>query len=170
MAEKEDIHNIPLRKEWLKAPEYRRAKKAIVGIRKYMEKHYRNQEIKIGKYLNLEIWGRGNRNPPPYVTVKVIKDKDFIRVELPNAPVEEVAKKEEKKGLLGKLKEKVTTKEKDKKEDIKKEEDKLAKKEEKTLDKKFLNKQSMPKEKSAVQNPKREAIEPKHFKKGPIKG
>lgn len=172
MAEKEDIHKIPLRKEWLKAPSYRRSKKAIAGIKKYLKKHYRNQKIKLGKYLNLEIWKRGNKNPPAYITVKVIKDKDFINVELPGAPVEEASKKEEKKGLAAKLKEKVITKEEtDKKEEEKKEVKELEKKEEKILEEKFQKRPDIPRGKlrDEKQNTKirRETIITKRDKKGP---
>lgn len=168
MVDKEDIHNIPLRKEWLKAPSYRRSKKAIAGIKNYLKKHYRNQQVKIGKYLNLLIWSRGNKNPPAHVTVKVTKEKDFIKVELPDAPIEEKPK-EKKKGLATKIKEKVIGEKP--KEEEKKEVKKLEKKEEKELEEKFQKQEDIPKEKPKDEKQdsqiRKETIVTKQDKKGP---
>ncbi len=101
MAE-ERIYVIPLRKEFMKAPSYKRSKRAISAIRTFLIRHMKAEEVKIGKYLNLEIFKHGRKNPPIKVKVKAIKDKikikdkevNVVKVELINAPVE--IKKEEK--------------------------------------------------------------------------
>lgn len=101
MAE-ERIYIIPLRREFLKAPNYKRSKKAISAIRTFLIRHMKAEEVKIGKYLNLEIFKHGRKNPPSRIKVKAVKDKikikdkevEVVKVELVNAPIE--VKKEEK--------------------------------------------------------------------------
>ena len=98
----ERIYTIPLRREFLKAPSYKRSKRAISAIRNFLIKNMKADEVKIGKYLNLEIFKHGRKNPPGKVKVKAIKDKikikdkdvEIVKVELIDAPVE--VKKEEK--------------------------------------------------------------------------
>ncbi len=116
----ERIYNIPLRKEFQKAPKYKRAKRAITAIKEFLSKHMKAKEVKIGKYLNQEIWKNGPRNPPHKVNVKAIKEEEIVKVELTTAPIEEEAtkKKEEKKT------QKETKEETPKKEEVKKEEPK----------------------------------------------
>lgn len=111
MAEK--IFTIPLRKEWLKVPKYRRAKKAINALNIYLKKHLK-KDVLIGKYLNSQIWARGNENPPGKVKVRIEEDKEKLTAELINAPRE--IKKEKKKGKLEKLKETIVGESKEKKE------------------------------------------------------
>ena len=101
MAE-EKIYTVPLRKEWLKVPIYRRGKKSIAAIKKFFNQHLK-KEIKIGPYLNEFIWEKGNRHPPGKVKVRVEEEKDKTIVELINAPKAE--KKEEKKTKTKKVEE-----------------------------------------------------------------
>ena len=104
MAE-ERIYTIPLRKEFMKAPSYRKTKRALSAIKQFLTRHMKAEEVKIGKYLNLELWKDGRKNPPPRIKIKAvkdivkIKDKDVIvvKAELINAPVEVIEKKQEKK-------------------------------------------------------------------------
>ena len=35
----ERTYNVPLRKEWLKVPKYKRAKKAVTALRQFLVKH-----------------------------------------------------------------------------------------------------------------------------------
>ena len=112
MAEK--IFTIPLRKDWLKAPRYRRSKRAINSLKTYLVKHLK-KEVRIGKYLNSEIWASGNKKPPSRVKVRIEEDKDKLTAELINAP-REVKKEEKKKGKLKGLKDKVIGESKEKKE------------------------------------------------------
>lgn len=84
----ERTYNIPLRSEWLKAPKYRRAKRAVAGVRAFLVKHMKTSEVKIGRYLNEAIWARGIKSPPHHVEVNVTKDdKGVAMAELVGAPV-----------------------------------------------------------------------------------
>ncbi|MBW2966152.1 50S ribosomal protein L31e [Candidatus Woesearchaeota archaeon] len=100
----ERTYNVPLRREWLKAPKYKRAAKAVRGLREFLIKHMKpgvNEkgkiQIKLGKYLNEEIWKRGIRNPPHHIKIEAKKnEKGLVTAELFGAPKEE--KKEAKEG------------------------------------------------------------------------
>lgn len=97
----ERTYNIPLRKEWLRAPKYRRAKRAVHAVQNFLMKHMKATEVKVGQHLNMLIWSKGIKNPPHHVEVKAIKDdKGVCFAELVNAPaaqVEEVKKAPEAK-------------------------------------------------------------------------
>ena len=83
---------IPLRKEFLKVPEYKRTNKAIKAIRQFMVKHMKVYDrdlnkIKIDKILNNEIRFRGIKKPPAKIKVKAKKyDDGIVRVELSEIP------------------------------------------------------------------------------------
>ena len=100
MAEQEfeRIYNIPLRKGCAVAPQYRRAAKAARVLRKFLERHSKSTNVKIGKYLNQKILEKGKSNIPHHVLVKVIKNKDgLVNAELVGAPVEKSLEKKETK-------------------------------------------------------------------------
>jgi len=107
----ERTYTIPLRKGWLKASKYRRAKKAVNTLREFLVKHMKSEDVRLMPELNLEIWKHGMRNPPSRVKVNVSKDdKGVVKAQLFGEPmVQEV--KEEKKGIVKKLAEKMTGKE-----------------------------------------------------------
>ena len=110
--EQERTYTIPLRKAFLKAPIYKRAKRSINEIRYFLSRHLKSDNIKIGKHLNDKIWERGSKKPPSKIKVKTLKDKDnIVLVELPEFDFE-VAKQEDKKEKKAKEeKAKETTKE-----------------------------------------------------------
>jgi len=120
----ERIYNIPLRKEYQKAPSYKHSSKAMRAIKEFILKHTKADDVKVGKYLNQLIWKNGPKNPPHKVNVKVVVEEKIAKVELVDAPVEEV--KEEKKKPAAK-KEKI---EKEVKEEVKEELEKEGLKEE----------------------------------------
>jgi len=108
----ERTYIIPLRKGWLKAQRSKRAKKAVNTLKEFLKKHMKSEYVRVGTFLNLEIWKHGIKNPPSRVKVNVVKDdKGVVRAELFGAPVAEVKKPEEKKGIIKKIAEKVTGKE-----------------------------------------------------------
>ena len=133
---------IPLRKEFQKAPKYKRAKKTIKALKEFLVKHMKSDNVKIGKYLNLKVWEHGIKNPPHKVKVKVEKfDDGLVKAELVGAPVEKpkeqkkkpakkTEKTEEKKEE--KQPEKKTEEKKEESEEKKPAESKKAVKEEKT--------------------------------------
>ncbi len=95
MAKKEDkpkvvlerTYNVPLRKEWMHAPKYKRAKKAVKALREFMMRHMKSEDIRIGNYANLEIWKRGIKSPPHHIKVTAKKDDaGTVFVELVGAP------------------------------------------------------------------------------------
>ncbi len=103
----ERTYTIPLRKGWLKAPRYRRAKKAVNTVKEFLIRHMKSEDVRLGTHLNLEIWKHGMQNPPSRVKVNVSKDdKDVVRAELFGAKIERKVK--EKKSIVKKVIEKVT--------------------------------------------------------------
>lgn len=98
MAAIERTYTIPLRREFLKSPKYKRTKKAVIGLRAFLVHHMKSEDVRIGKSVNLEIWKHGIRNPPSRVKVNVTKDdKGVVRAELFGAKVPRTAEKKEAK-------------------------------------------------------------------------
>lgn len=94
----ERTYNVPLREGWLKAPKYRRSKKAVNTLKEFLSKHMKSDNLKLGKHLNEQIWARGIKNPPHHVNINVAKYADgMVKAELVGKPLEEVAKKPEAK-------------------------------------------------------------------------
>jgi large subunit ribosomal protein L31e len=99
----ERTYNIPLRREFLKVPRYRKTQKATKALREFLAKHMKSEDIKIGKSVNEHLWKHGIQNPPHHVKVTVTKDdKGVVKAELFGlkeklTSKERKAKKEEKK-------------------------------------------------------------------------
>ena len=93
----ERTYNVPLRKEFLKVPKYKRAKKAVTALKQFLVKHMKSDDVKIGRYLNDEIWKHGIKNPPHHVKLNAVKDKDgLVTAELVGAPIVEKEEEETK--------------------------------------------------------------------------
>lgn len=156
----ERAYVVPLRKEWLKAPRWRRAKKAVKALQEFAVKHMKADSVKLGKYVNLEIWKHGIQNPPHKVKVNCSKDdKGTVTVELVGAPVE---KKEEKKKEGKSLTKKS-------KADIKGAMDELKEKTEEAIKKKEVEakpeeKKEETKEEKPKEAPKKEEVKPSEKK------
>ena len=104
---------IPLRREWLKVPRWRRSKRAVDALHSYLEKHTKVENVKISNWLNQAIWKDGGKNPPAKIEVvvkienrkvqdkKTKKDVDvpFAIAELATLPkrVERITKRREDK-------------------------------------------------------------------------
>lgn len=125
----ERTYIIPLRREWLKVPRYKRAKKASTAVREFLAKHMKSDNVKIGNGLNMELWKHGMKNPPHKIKVSVIKEDDgTVKAELFGKKyIEHKApeKKEEGTGMAAKIKSMLGP-------DKKKEEEAEEEKEEKT--------------------------------------
>lgn len=106
----EKIFTIPLRKEWLKAPDYKRTKKAVKATKEFIARHMKNENVKIGPALNEQLWSQGNKHPPHKVKVKSKIDDGKALVELVDVPFQ-VKQVEEKKTSL---KDKILAKKEDK--------------------------------------------------------
>lgn len=72
----ERTYTIPLRKEWLKAPAYKRAKRAISAVRKFLARHMKSEDVRILPELNMAVWADGIRSPPARVKVRTVKDDE----------------------------------------------------------------------------------------------
>lgn len=131
MAKKEESkivlernYNVPLRREFLKVASWRRTEKAVTALRKFVVKHMKSDNVILGKYVNMELWKHGIKNPPHHVKVSVKKDdKGKVMVELAELPAK--AKRElEKQKDVDKKKEAKKEEEKKKAEEAKKKEEK----------------------------------------------
>jgi large subunit ribosomal protein L31e len=102
----ERTYNVPLRKEFLKVPKYKKAKKAITALRKFISKHMKSDQVRIGKHLNELIWAKGMQNPPHHVQISCAKEESgIVRVEMIGKPIYEIeAPKKEKKAAVPKAK------------------------------------------------------------------
>ena len=69
---------IPLRREIMKVQRYKRAKKAITGVRDFLKQHMKSDIIKIDSSINLELWKHGIKNPPTKIKVTAAKDSDGV--------------------------------------------------------------------------------------------
>lgn len=98
MADKlEREYNIPLRKEWLKVPFYKRAKKATTAVREFLQKHMKTEDINISQGINRELWKHGIKNPPHHVKVVVVKENNKASARLVEEQQKTEAKEEKKK-------------------------------------------------------------------------
>jgi large subunit ribosomal protein L31e len=83
---------VPLRRGFLKVPQYRRAKKAIRVLREFIAKHMKVEDrdlrkVKVDRFLNEELWFRGIKKPAGKIKVKAVKDSEgIVRVELADVP------------------------------------------------------------------------------------
>jgi large subunit ribosomal protein L31e len=77
MAETERVYTIPLR-EVKTAPRWKRSKRAVDEVRKYLARHMKTsvEDVKIASDLNEAIWARGGQKPPSRVRVKAVKFDD----------------------------------------------------------------------------------------------
>lgn len=90
-VELEREYIINLRRQVMKAQEYRRAKKAIRTIKEFLAKHMKVEnrdlnKVKINKYLNEEVWFRGIKKPLMKVKVKAVKKDGIVYAELAEIP------------------------------------------------------------------------------------
>lgn len=91
-------YNVPLRREFLRSPRYKRAKKAIIALRKFLQKHMKSEDVLIGRRLNEQVWLHGIKNPPHHVKVDVVKEDDGkVYAELSGFKYEKPIVEEEKK-------------------------------------------------------------------------
>ena len=115
MAAKKDIgkseertYTIPLRKEYQKVPMWKRTKKAVKATREFLLRHFKAEEVRLGKELNEFLWKHGIQNPPAKVKITAARDdKGVVNAELFGVKKKEPVKKETKKASPSEKKEKV---------------------------------------------------------------
>lgn len=85
-------YTVPLREGWLKAPRYKRGKKALKLLKEFMVRHMKvydrdTRKIRIDVLLNNEILFRGIKTPCSAIKVKAIKYEDgTVDVKLVDVP------------------------------------------------------------------------------------
>lgn len=115
MADKKDptpvlerTYNVPLRREYQKAPRWKRTEKAVVGLRQFLSKHMKSENILLSTSLNNELWKHGIKNPPHHVKVTATKDKEgVVHAELfgekkESAKTKKAVKEEKKESTVSK--------------------------------------------------------------------
>ena len=100
MAE-EKIFTIPLR-EALMGGRTHKAQNASKLVKKFLIRHMKSENVKMGKSINENIWKRGIQKPPRKVRVHAVKEENIVYAELLGVEIktpskEELKKKEEKK-------------------------------------------------------------------------
>ncbi len=83
----ERTYNVPLRKEYRKAPNWKRTPKAVVALKEFLVRHMKSEDIRIGNDVNRLIWQHGIQNPPHHVKITAKKDdKGVVMVSLFGTP------------------------------------------------------------------------------------
>jgi large subunit ribosomal protein L31e len=72
----ENVYTIPLGKAHRTKPIYKRTSKAITFIIKYLQRHTKSDNVKIGEDLNRHLWAKGAKKPPRKVQIKAVKDSE----------------------------------------------------------------------------------------------
>lgn len=163
--EAEKILTLNLRKEWKKTKIWKRSKKAVSAIKKYIAKNFKIEEnnVKIDPWLNMEIWKGNLKNPPSHIRVKARKEKDFVYVEPFETPKKKLKREKRKLMKLAKQEGKLEkVKKEEEKKEKKKEEEPESKEEEKKKEGGTKEKKNEEKKKGEREGEKREEIEEKH--------
>lgn len=106
----ERTYNVPLRKEYMKAPRWNRTKKAVTALRQFLAKHMKSEDVHLSKELNEAMWKHGIKNPPHHIKIKAMKDdKGVVKADL--FGVEKPASKKDKKEKPAKKESKKAAKE-----------------------------------------------------------
>ncbi|MEK6825345.1 MAG: 50S ribosomal protein L31e [Nanoarchaeota archaeon] len=82
---------IPLRRVFLRVPQYRRTGKAVKAIKEFIAKHMKVEDrdtnkVKLDVFFNNEIWFRGKANPPSKIKVKAKKEGGIVHVTFAETP------------------------------------------------------------------------------------
>lgn len=70
----ERTYVVPIRRDILKAPKYRRAKRAVSSVRDFLKQHMKSEDVKLDDSINKKLWENGIKNPPGKIRVNVTKD------------------------------------------------------------------------------------------------
>lgn len=158
----ERTYTIPLRKEWLKVPRYKRAKKAVTAVKQFLAKHMKSDDVRIFPELNMALWADGIKNPPARIKITTVKnDKGTVFAQIFGKKI--VMEEEKKEGKKAKKEEK--TEEKTEKKTVEKAAEKPAKEKKETVKeepaKETKKEEAEKKEKTPAQTVKERAEAPK---------
>ncbi len=105
----ERLFTVPLRKQWLRVPMNKRAKRSVRTIRSHLSRHMKVPEadIRVSSGVNKAVWVRGAGKPPSKVRLKAHLDaaEGKLHALLPDEqpPVKEEKKAKEPEGMKGAL-------------------------------------------------------------------
>lgn len=101
----ERVYTVPLRRAFLKAPKWKRSKRAVSALRAFAARHMKSEIVKIDPEVSERVWARGSKRPPARLKLVLKRDDDgIVTVSLPEAEAKKArGKKEEKKKLRIKL-------------------------------------------------------------------
>ena len=93
----ERVYNVPLRKEYMKVPRWKRTKKAVKALREFLVKHMKSEDVSLSRELNEKVWHHGIKNPPHHVKVTVTKNSEGkVKAQLFGVKIKEKKKVEKK--------------------------------------------------------------------------
>ena len=96
----ERLLTIPLRRDWLKAPRNRRARRSITTIRAFLSRHMKvpESDIRVSAGLNEAVWIRGAARPPAKIRIKASIDvtTGTLHARLPDEEAPKPEKSKEK--------------------------------------------------------------------------
>jgi large subunit ribosomal protein L31e len=75
-------YTINLRHELRECPRYKKTKKAVSEVKKFILKHMKAKTVKLGDNLNRHLWQNGIQNPPIRFKVSLLKEDDVVYAEL----------------------------------------------------------------------------------------
>jgi large subunit ribosomal protein L31e len=65
----EKIFTIPLRRDFLKAPKWKRTNRSVRTVKDFLKRHMKVEEVKLNAELNEALWEKGSKNPPSKIKV-----------------------------------------------------------------------------------------------------
>ena len=77
----EKIVTLNFRKLLVKKIRRKRAKYLLSILRREIKKIAKTENVKISKEVNELIWKKGIQKPPSKIRIKILKEKDFAKVE-----------------------------------------------------------------------------------------
>ena len=79
--QEERIYVIPLAKEYRKAPNWNRSKRAMKVLRQFIDRHMKPEALYVSQEVNERMWENGIKNPPRKIRVRVTKSVEgLVRV------------------------------------------------------------------------------------------
>jgi ribosomal protein L31E len=93
----ERVYVIPLREEARKSPRNMKANRSMNGIRRFVSRHAKVQDVKVSEKINQAIWSSGRQKTPGKIKVRVRVDDGVAYVKAMDEMFIEKAAKREKK-------------------------------------------------------------------------
>jgi large subunit ribosomal protein L31e len=79
--QEERIYVVPLAREYQKAPNWNRTKRAVKALRKFVTRHMKPEALYLSQEVNERLWENGIKNPPRKIRVRVTKSVEgLVRV------------------------------------------------------------------------------------------